>query len=196
MTEPHRSIAPPRRTLLAILTGGTVAAAAILVSAVLPAEFHIDPLGIGKATGLLKLSAPPEVQMSLPAVGDTAVARFYPVEFRADSVEIPLAAAGEDGSDLEWKVRMRTGETLLYSWTTIASAEEFYVDFHGQTDPQPEVRVLTYKKGWGNADNGAMRAQFDGIHGWYLQNNSEHPVVVRLRLSGFYEMRANPSASE
>lgn len=37
---------------------------------------------------------------------------------------------------------------------------------------------------------------FDGIHGWYLQNQLALPVVVHLKLSGFYTLRRDPYASE
>jgi hypothetical protein len=29
-------------------------------------------------------------------------------------------------------------------------------------------------------------APFDGIHGWYFQNQSDKKVVVHLKLSGFF----------
>lgn len=63
-----------------------IAAAVILVGVVLPAEYRIDPLGIGKATGLLQLAKPEEVEIALPA-GDSAnsLARFYPTAFRIDA---------------------------------------------------------------------------------------------------------------
>ena len=31
-------------------------------------------------------------------------------------------------------------------------------------------------------------APIAGVHGWYLQNQSAATVVVRLKLSGFYEL--------
>lgn len=181
-----------------VLLGGAVVASAILVGAVLPAEYNIDPLGIGKATGLIQLSRPAEVEVTLPASTDATVARFYTAEFRTDTVEIPLAGAGDpDHRDqLEWKVRMQAGDTLVYSWRVAAPEDQFYADFHGQTDPQPEVQVLTYRKGTMVSDNGSVAAQFDGIHGWYLQNQSEQPVTVQLRLAGFYQMRPDPYAAE
>lgn len=200
MTEGHIAIAPSRRTLFTVLGGGFIAASAILTVAVLPAEYHIDPLGVGKLTGLLSLSRPKEVEMALPAAaaGADSVAHFYATPLRHDTVDIPIAAAGDPAhhDQLEWKVRMKRGDTLVYSWSVDASEEEFYADFHGQSNPDPDVKVLTYKKGWAAAGNGAIVAQFDGIHGWYLQNQSDKGVVVRLKLSGFYEMRPDPTASE
>lgn len=199
MTEGHIAVSPSRKTLFTVLGSGALVAVAILVGAVLPAEYHIDPLGIGKATGLLQMSRPAETEVVLPTTtAATAVAHFYTTAFRTDTVEIPLAAAGDpDHRDqLEWKVRMKAGDTLVYSWRAAVPVEQFYVDFHGQTDPTPDVKVLTYKKGAAATDSGAMVAQFDGIHGWYLQNQSEQPVTVHLQLGGFYQMRPDPSASE
>ena len=36
--------------------------------------------------------------------------------------------------------------------------------------------------------HGAQTAPFDGIQGWQFSNSSERPVVVRLRLAGFYDL--------
>ena len=38
--------------------------------------------------------------------------------------------------------------------------------------------------------NGALTAPFDGIHGWYFQNQSGNPDIVRVKISGFYELIA------
>jgi hypothetical protein len=199
MSSEHAVTAPSRKTLITVLGGGMIAAAAILVGVVLPAEYRIDPLGIGKATGLLQLAGPEHVEVAVPpADASGSLARFYPAAFRTDTVEIPLAAAGdaEGTDDLEWKVRMHSGATLVYSWSVDAPAEEFYSDMHGESAPTPEVKVVTYRKGSGIGSNGAIVAPFDGIHGWYLQNQAERPVVVKLQLSGFYELPENPYAAK
>ncbi len=191
--------APSRRTLSWILAGSLVAASLIVLGVILPAEFHVDPLGFGRATGLLHLSGPREVRVQPSALaGSDAPAHFYSSPFRTDSIDIRLAAGGdpERGDELEWKVRMQVNDTLIYAWNTEAPADQFYFDFHGQSDPTPEVKVLSYREGFGNASNGALTASFAGIHGWYLQNQSEHPVVVHLKLSGFYLTRSNPYAPE
>jgi hypothetical protein len=199
MSEGHIAHPPSRKKLLALLGVALLVAGLIVVGAVLPAEFHRDPLGVGKATGLLQLSRPREVAVTLPVSKNAgAPARFYPQKLRHDRIEIPLAASGdpERRDELEWKVRMKAGDTLVYSWAVAAPADEFYFDFHGQSDPTPDVKVLSYQEGLGNGSNGVMTAQFDGIHGWYLQNQSTIPVVVHLELSGFYQMRPDPFAPE
>ena len=38
---------------------------------------------------------------------------------------------------------------------------------------------------------GSLIAPWQGTHGWYWQNKSEAPVVVRLRTAGFYELIPN-----
>jgi hypothetical protein len=198
MTEGHIPVTPSHRTLLTVVVGGLICAGLILVGAVLPAEFQIDPIGIGKATGLLHMSRPKEVQVALTASDASgSLARFYAVAFRTDTVDIPLAASGSaDGrSDLEWKVRMKGGESLVYSWSVDAPQDEFYSDFHGESAPTPDVKVATYRKGSGVASNGSIVAPFDGIHGWYLQNQAERPVVVHLQISGFYELPPDPYAA-
>jgi hypothetical protein len=199
MSTSQVMVAPSRKTLFTVLGGGMLAAAAIMVAVVLPAEYRIDPLGIGKATGLLQLSRPKEVEVALPTgAASNSLARFYPMEFRTDTVEVPLAAAGDaDGrDDLEWKVHMQEGTTLVYSWSVDAPPDEFYFDMHGESPPTPDVKVVTYQKGAGVASNGSIVAPFDGIHGWYLQNQSERPVVVHLKLSGFYQMPEDPYAAK
>jgi hypothetical protein len=199
MIDSQVATAPSRRTLFTVLTGGTVAAAIILTTVVLPAEYRIDPLGVGAATGLLQLSRPKEIEIVGASEGSkSSLFHSYTAELRTDTIDIPLAAAGDvDGKDqLEWKVRMRTGETLVYSWTADAPAEEFYFDLHGESPPSPEVKMVTYQKGTGIASRGSIVAPFDGIHGWYLQNQSERPVVFRLKLGGFYQLPVDPDPAQ
>lgn len=56
--------------------------------------------------------------------------------------------------------------------------------------------VQSYLAGIATSSNGVLRPPFDGIHGWYLQNQLALPVVVHLKLSGFYTLRRDPYASE
>lgn len=188
---------PPQRIAAAVLIAAAVAAL-LLVCVILPAELHRDPLGVGKALGLMQLSAEKTVKADPQAVQSAANAVSYPDAFRTDEVTIKLAP-GDDlnrGNELEWKLRMRRGEVMVYSWQVDAPAEEFYSDFHSQSDPAPQVTVVSHHEGIGSSGNGYMVAPFDGIHGWYLQNQSLKPVVVRLKISGFYTMRPDPFAPE
>ena len=192
MSEGHIPNPPDARRLGLILGIGFAFASAITVCAVLPAEFHIDPTGIGTAAGLMSLSAAPEAKTApitaVAAPGAQVPARSYPAPFRTDTIDIPIKASGEEGSELEYKVQMKAGESLVYSWIVDAPKEEFYFDFHSEKRPSPKETVISHEQAVGIARNGALTAPFDGIDGWYFQNQSVKPVVVHLKLSGFYTL--------
>ncbi len=194
VVEGHVSAPLSRGRLLLILLGGFAVAGAITVCAVLPAEFHLDPSGLGRTMGLMALSAPPEAKAvgGAPAAGlvnaPAALARDYDHPYRTDVIDIPLKGAGDDGSELEYKVHMKAGESMVYSWSVAAPPEEFYYDFHSEQRPSAKEHVISHKSGLGVSGNGALIAPFEGIHGWYLQNQSIKPVIVHLKISGFYDL--------
>lgn len=183
-----------RGRLLLAVAGAAVAAGVILFAAVLPAQFGRDPTGLGKLTGLGRLWAPSEVKIDASA-GAVPLAREYSAGFRSDVVEIPLTSLMQSakGYELEYKVRMRKDATLIYEWRVLGAEnpEDLYYDFHGHTlspDPGVKMTVATYRQAYGDHQQGALTAPFDGIQGWYFQSSAARPVVVRLRLSGFYEL--------
>jgi len=181
---------PPRlsRLLLITLVAGLVATV-LTVLVVLPAEFGRDPTGFGKLTGLDKL-APQHEEVIEIAVGPSAPVQFQEAPYRSDTVEIPLVAKGDKSgvSDLEYKVRMKTGQALVYSWEVDGAADdEFYFDLHGET-PAPDVKVVEFKRATATRSHGSLTAPIDGVHGWYWRNDAGGPVTVRLKLSGFYEL--------
>ena len=182
---------PSRRGLVMRLGGAFLAASVILGLFILPAEYHVDPTGLGNAMGLMAISAPPPVDTPAnPALGAAAptdgstAARTYAVPFRSDVVEIPLKADEE----LEYKVKMQPGGTLLYSWSVDKGM--VYYDFHGE--PANPKDSKSFGEGIAPQANGSLIAPFAGIHGWFLQNQEGHPVVVTVKMSGFYELRENP----
>ena len=180
---------PSKRSIARMLTGSLTVATLALVMFVLPVEFRFDPTGFGRLTGLDQLAAATEwTELAMPE-GGVDIARFYDRPFQTHTVDIPLAA--EDG-DLEYKLQMREGDAIVYSWRVleIDNPEWFYSEFHGHTEPTPgEVgEVMFYRRETGSTDNGSFVAPFEGIHGWYLQNQTEYPVVVRLEVAGFYEV--------
>lgn len=180
------------RLILATL-GALGLATLIVLGVILPAEFNRDPLGVGRLSGLSRLWAPDDKTVDADA-GGVARSREYDIPFRTDVVEIPLGdfMAGADRSELEYKVRMRKDATLTYAWEVIGTREprDFHFDQHGHTTPAPgqPMTVSTYRQGFGLQQRGALTAPFDGIQGWQFSNSSEKPVVVRLRLAGFYEL--------
>jgi len=189
--QPARPMAKGR--LIAAIAGALLLAGLIVLGVILPAEFNRDPLGIGKLSGLSRLWAPDEKTADAKE-GGVARAREYDIPFRTDVVEIPLGdfLAGADKSELEYKVRMPKDATLTYSWEVVGTTEprDLHFDQHGHTTPAPgqPMTVSTYRQGFGLKQQGALTAPFDGIQGWQFSNSSEKPVVVKLRLAGFYEL--------
>ena len=178
--------------MLAISGCAFVVATLIMCGAVLPVEFNWDPLRLGQMSKLNRLWAPSEVAFDT-SKSEVPLAREYPEGFRADVIEIPLRAGRDStrGDELEYKVQMKKDATFIYEWSVadIPKPDEFYVDFHGHTLAAGKaMTVATYKQATGTSANGALTAPFDGVHGWFFQNQSANPVVVRVKVSGFYEL--------
>jgi len=49
--------------------------------------------------------------------------------------------------------------------------------------------LMFYSKTGGSPESGVFTAPWDGIHGWYLKNDSPKDVVAILELAGFYALQ-------
>jgi hypothetical protein len=194
--EGNVPIAPSRTALLWWVASAVAAGTLIFVIAILPVEFNIDPTGIGRLVGLDRLAGPAQVEVAATVPGGGEPTYFSDVPFRTDTVDIPLQRSGTLFEDeLEWKVRMKQGATIVYSWTVpdLPLPDEFYFSFHGQSEPgpgegNPQVMVTTFREEVGSAQSGSLVAPYDGLWGWYLQNQTDRPVVVKMRIAGYYEI--------
>lgn len=193
MTAQAEIAAPPsRRTILLVTLGALLLGLLIVFAGVLPAEYNRDPTGLGRLTGIARLWAPDERDIGTAANG-APTSRSYPAPYRSDVIAFPLATGDDrDGhNELEYKVRLAKGASYIYSWRVegVADSEEFYTEFHGHTlGDGKTMTVADYRKASGIADNGVLIAPFDGIHGWYFQNQSVGAVKVTLHLAGFYTL--------
>lgn len=110
---------------------------------------------------------------------------------RSDVVEIPLNDP-RTGFELEYKVHMKKDASLVYEWEVIGSdgKASTYYDFHGHTTPKPgeQMTVASYKQGNTISQRGALTAPFDGIQGWFFQPATDKPVIIRVKLHGFYDL--------
>ncbi|MFI5387133.1 MAG: hypothetical protein ACHQ50_13555 [Fimbriimonadales bacterium] len=126
----------------------------------------------------------------IPApTGKEARSRLYPAGYRTDVIDVPIQ--GNNGQ-LEYMIRMKAEETVVYSWEVLnnSNPHSFYTEFHGHTEAAPgrPGDLMFYEKASGSTASGSLVAPWPGIHGWYWQNKSDAPVVVRLRMAGFYEL--------
>jgi len=178
MTDPTPQ-ATTRRILLATVVE-MVVAAIVLVVAVLPAEYGIDPLGTGRALGLTALAEAGEAETSVSvdatgAGGNTAQTG----QLSQDVFTVELRPF----EGVEYKYRMEQGASLVYSWT---ASEVVEFDFHGEPDGAPDRYSESYGKGNGGSASGVFLAPKPGIHGWYWKNTGAGRVTVTLNTSGFY----------
>lgn len=186
---PPQTAAPPALATLARTTAiALVAAAAILVTVVLPAEYAIDPLGTGRWLGLTQIASPALGPVETPAPGTAALAPIqngpvgsYPGEFKFDVFEVALAPY----EYVEYKYQLEKGATMLYSWTANAAVVH---DLHGErvagaADGPAEE---SFDKQNRQQANGSLTAPFTGIHGWYWENPGAEPITIRLTSAGYY----------
>ena len=186
---------PSRGGLLLRLGIAALVGAVLTVCVIMPAEYRKDPTGFGKLTGLIALATPTVAKPAANAPADAASggqatttpalttnAWFYPVEYRTDTVKIPLGPDGE----IEYKVAMKAGESMVYSWSV--DHESVYFDFHGEPSNDPKHAVRYREEQENTKGNGTFVAPFEGIHGWFWLNLSAKPIVITLKMSGFYQL--------
>lgn len=203
MTTANTQPLPSLPQLVKATVLALVAAAVILVTAVLPAEYGIDPTGIGKAMGLTALSAlAPEpataAEPAAPLAADTATdsppaAASSPavsksdVPFRSD--EMSLTLQPDEGAEI--KAMMREGKQIVFTWAAEGGKVNF--DMHGEK-PNAGDEFTSYWKGVRESGGqGTFVAPFDGTHGWYWRNRGDKPVTVKVKVSGFHEKLYKPT---
>lgn len=182
----------------ASLVKATVLAIAIalvlLVTWILPAEYGLDPTGVGGAMGLLTLNAAdtdvdmagyqgPESSASLGSVGPVWRSQ---AGFREDSDEVTLGP----NEGIEVKLSMQEGDRFVFSWKTDGGSISF--DMHGEEFDATD-EFSSYWRGRNQSSaHGYFEAPFDGTHGWYWQNDGDEPVTVRVETRGFYDEMRQP----
>jgi hypothetical protein len=191
-----------KRLMLGMLTAA-VCAAALLVSVILPAEYGIDPTGIGGALGLTALTSPTTRTLEIgDVIGGNEAVRSVEIPDFGEPVPLPnpaihQAEAGPPQTrtltvtippeeETEIKTVLTEGKVILYSWSI--DRGDIYSDFHGH-DPAVSsefwVRYQEHQEGMGG--NGSLVAPFGGEHGWYWLNYNEFPVVVTLTVTGYFD---------
>lgn len=185
------SSTPSKKSILINLAVAICIAALVLAVVVLPAEYNIDPTGLGKLMGLTELAAEPEDDHSDDHALENVSLEGTPVSFLHDStaksevIEIHLKSSDE----VEYKALLNKGEPMLYSWSVITEGEVYY-DFHGEPSHPEEFEegfFQSYEVGDGVvAAQGSFVAPFEGRHGWYWLNISEGDITIRLQAQGYY----------
>lgn len=183
MNEADKAASPKSRKAWLIGGGGALAAAAILVLFVLPAEFGVDPTGLGKAMGLTKIAEPgmsPEQLRGAKREGVlTLTDEAFAVEpgQASDHWEYELPPF----TSIEFKYTMDEGATMLFDWHATG---ELHYDMHSHPFEGGVDLTESYAVGDSSRMTGRYVSPFTGIHGWYWQNRSSDNVTLTLDATG------------
>lgn len=193
---PNRAELPSTKKLLVSTLLAALTAGVLLLTVVAPAEYGVDPTGIGQALGLKKMG---EIKQSLAAENaqeqmatPTPVAQMPSVPAAPEQVAVPGMRQDEvsvtlaPGEATEIKLAMNKGARVSYSWKT--SGPPVNVDAHGDPVNPPAGFYHGYGKDKQiTGKEGEIVAAFDGSHGWFWRNRSETDVTITLRTQGHYQ---------
>jgi hypothetical protein len=182
MGTPHDQTmneAPSRRTLAIAVILAIVVAGLVLVTAVLPAEYGIDPTGIGARVGLTQLAAA-EIDAAVALEPVRAGANTpQPSMFKRDVVEFELGPF--EGIEYKYRVDQK-GAAFVYAWTSTSPVK---YDFHGEPDGAKKGYAESYAQAEATKAQGTFVAPAPGIHGWYWENQGADVVRIKLTAAGF-----------
>ncbi len=204
MTDTSPTIAtPPSRKKLLIGSAVAVGVAAVaLVVFILPAEYGIDPTGMGEALGVTKLSGEEEniylkrgearTNVLFPQEGtgpvDAAALRQAVADngltmptgrVRTDKYEVELLPY----EGIELKYTLAQGAPMIFSWRATAQVN---VDMHSHPFEGGDALTESFIIDDLPSQRAVYVAPFTGIHGWYWQNRTLENVTVTLDAVGAF----------
>jgi hypothetical protein len=167
---------PSNRSLVKASLVALGIASALLVVAILPAEYGIDPTGLGKRLGLTALHA-----TDAKAAAARGPLQKSATPYRTNSLTVQLAP--HQGTEI--KAVMEQGQSFVFQWKSEGGPVHF--DMHGEP-PNAKGSFTSFWIGESQASaSGTFEAPFKGVHGWYWENRGDTPVTIHLKTSGFYE---------
>jgi hypothetical protein len=194
--------------LLKSLIIALIIGAVVLVTAVLPAEYGLDPLGTGELFGFSKLYQG-EKQTETNENSSNLNFEKIKMEKLGSSLSTPKPSEANNPAPevqyperediitvlvpakkgIEYKFKSLKYGSIKYEWATDTGI--VYIDFHGevkQENPPKNVFYESYTLAYSNNMAGTLTAPFEGKHGWYFRNETNEDIVVTIRLNGQYEL--------
>lgn len=177
---PTRAELPSSRQLLRSTAIAFVVAGALLTTTVLPAEYGIDPTGIGGALGLTQMgqiktsrsaeaaadakaaTAPAVPMPAAPAPAPAPPATPAPALAAVQVAQAPSGKRDEmtitlrPGQGAEIKLDMRKGDQVEFSWQSSGGAVNF--DTHGDPVNAPK----NFYHGYGKGREGSVKGTHAG----------------------------------
>ena len=192
--KPDLSELPSTAQLLRSTFIALVAAIALLVTVVLPAEYGIDPTGAGRVLGLtemgeIKEGLAKEAEEDRKSHGkggqssalDQLFQLLIPSAHAEEAWKDELSFTLPPGKAMEVKLVMQKDATAEYQWSAEGGRMNFDLHAHGGG------KSVTYKKARGKtAGDGSFKTPFAGEHGWFWRNRDKTEVTVKLQIRGDY----------
>ena len=166
---------PSNSDLLKTILTAFLIALVISIFVVLPAEFGIDPTGVGSRLGLDKISVEENERETIVRAGEGGL------EFRQDEVDIVIPA----NNGLEYKFFLNTHSNITYEWS---STSPLYFDMHGEPDGDTSGYFESYGASTTDDIRGSITVPFAGSHGWYWRNDTAEIINVHLKTLGNYRV--------
>ncbi len=213
--KPDPSELPSTGRLLKSTGIAAVVASALLVTTVLPAEYGVDPTGVGSLLGLtemgrikMQLAEEAKADATADAAAPSAAAQPPPVVTTSDMPPAPTEVSPNPVAQPAPGASPPQDQTWSDTTTVNLAPDDGYevklvmekgatARFEWSTNG-PKVNYDTHGDGPGinyhgygkgtNVDRqeGELTAAFTGSHGWFWRNRSGQPVTITLRTSGDY----------
>ncbi|EKO3433616.1 transmembrane anchor protein [Vibrio fluvialis] len=207
---PNRAELPTTKQLVRSTFIALGTAIVLLITVILPAEYALDPTGMGRALGLTEMGdikaqlaqEAEEDQANSAVVAATkevqnesvkAEPEVAPQQLEVSSTKPEVAVAVEPvwkdkimlslkpGQGAEVKLVMEKGQIAQFEWASKGGPVNY--DTHGDGNGNS----ISYEKGRGVPDDqGELEAAFTGNHGWFFRNRNDKTVMVILKTNGDY----------
>jgi hypothetical protein len=162
----------------------------VLITAILPAEYGIDPTGLGQKMGLTMLS---QAEAAEPASLEAGSSSSNLLALSAGPVRKTQSSLSSDtttvtlkpNEGIEVKATMNAGDRMVFNWASEGGPVNF--DMHGEQINDGDNFTSYWQGRNESVASGAFEAPFDGTHGWYWRNRGDETVTIALQTSGFYD---------
>ena len=199
--------ATPRGLIRATL-GAMAVALAVLVLFWLPAEYGVDPTGLGRVMGLTQMGEIKQQLYAEAADEDAVLAAQAAAERvsadpallgRLDALEAQVAAIAA-ALGAAPATAPPTPEQAAPAWRdevsyTLAPTQGIEIKLVMSEGARAEFQwtangaVLNYDT---HGDGGGQSVTYDGNHGWFWRNRTDAPVTFTLRTRGDYDRMIAP----
>jgi len=187
MTEeqnPAAAAAPSKAAIVKATLIALAVALVILFTAVLPAEYGIDPLKTGKLLRLTGISQSDSNAGGRATPANNGIYTLEPATYKVDTEEIGL----HPGEGFEIKYHMQKGGSLVFAWKADGPLQ---FELHGEPDKKPKPdyfeSYLLENKAGKTQSFGSFTAPTTGVHGWFWHNTGKQDVRMHLSVSGFFD---------